>query len=110
MQTITEEHLEMRLEDSSRPVLVDFFATWCRPCRVMEQSLAVLEGEFGGRIDFVKVDIDGAERTVRKFAIWGVPTLVLHDRGRTVDSVSGVLSPAALREWIERRLPAGSGS
>lgn len=104
MQTITESNLELRLQDESRPLLVDFSASWCRPCRVLEHALVIVEEQLAERVDFVKVDVDGAERLARKFGICAVPTLVLHAQGRTVDTVSGVFSAAFLREWIQQQL------
>lgn len=104
MQTVTEANLELRLQDASKPLLVDFSASWCRPCRLIERSLTLVEEELAARVDFVKVDVDGAERLARKFGICAVPTLVLHAHGRTIDTVSGVFSAAFLREWIEQKL------
>lgn len=108
MQTLTASELEARLAIAGGPMLVDFWASWCRPCRLMDESMAVLEEQMCEAINFVKVDIDTAQALARRLGIWSIPTLLLHDRGRVIDTISGVHSPVSIREWIQDKLVASA--
>ena len=81
------------VEKSSVPVLVDLWATWCGPCRMVSPALEQLAGERAGELKLVKVDVDKAPVTAQRFSIQAVPTLMIVDRGEVV-----ALSPAP-RPW-----------
>jgi len=72
------------VEKSSVPVLVDLWATWCGPCRMVSPALEQLAGERAGELKLVKVDVDPAPVTARRFSIQAVPTLMIVDRGEVV--------------------------
>ena len=96
------------VEGSSLPVLLDLWAPWCGPCRVVSPTLGQLARERAGNVKLVKVDVDQARRVAERFAVQGIPTLlVLHD-GEVVARQTGAAPIAALRTWLDQALEAAS--
>ncbi|MBS2015391.1 MAG: thioredoxin [Deltaproteobacteria bacterium] len=85
---------------SSEPVLVDFSATWCGPCKVLEPILERMAASAGGRFRIAKVDIDDAPETARRFGVRGAPTLVVLRQGKEIARHLGVASEARIRELL----------
>jgi thioredoxin 2 len=91
--------------DRSRlPVLVDLWAPWCGPCRMVSPALERLAHEFAGRVKLVKVNVDEAPELSRRFEAQSIPTLLLLDHGRTVARQIGAVPESALRTWLEQGL------
>ena len=88
-------------EQSRLPVLVDVWASRCPPCRVLEPLVRQLARELAGRLKVVRVDSDLAPELGRRFNVRNVPTLILLDRGRRCDRLTGAPNAAALRSWLE---------
>ena len=95
--------------DADLPVLVDLWATWCGPCRVLAPHVERAARTFAGRLKVVKVDVDQAPGTAARFAVRGVPTLLILDRGQPVARQVGALPPGQLERWIEQAI-AGRGA
>ncbi len=91
-------------EKASVPVLVDLWATWCGPCRMVSPALEQLAGERAGRLKLVKVDVDQAPATSQRFSVQAVPTLLLLDHGQILKRQSGAAPLAALRNWLDEAL------
>jgi thioredoxin 2 len=92
--------------DAARlPVLVDLWATWCGPCRMVSPILERLARQYAGRLKLVTVDVDRAPRVARRFAVQAVPTLLLLDAGEVSARQSGAAPEAALRAWLDPHLP-----
>ena len=89
---------------ASVPVLVDFWAAWCGPCRMVSPIVEKLAREFAGRIKVVKLDVDAAPDIAGRYQVQGIPLLVLHRDGHEVDRRTGALPEAALRAWLEPQL------
>jgi thioredoxin 1 len=87
---------------SGKPVVVDFWASWCRPCHVMAPILRGLAKEFESEIVFAKVDVENNRDLVDQFKIKNIPTLVLIRNGKEWDRISGVRSRSDLRKMIGR--------
>ncbi len=96
-------------EKSSIPVLVDLWATWCGPCRMVSPALEQLAQERAGRLKLVKVDIDSAPMLSQRFAVRAVPTLLLLQGGKLLGRQSGALPIAALRAWVDETVGKSSG-
>ena len=87
---------------SALPVVVDFYAPWCGPCRLLAPVLDALAHELAGRVKFVKVDIDRQHHLAAQCHIQSVPTLLLVAGGDLVDAVVGLAPPAAIRDKISQ--------
>ncbi|REK82029.1 thioredoxin [Rhodococcus erythropolis] len=96
-------------EKSSVPVLVDLWATWCGPCRMVSPALEQLAREHAGQIKLVKVDVDAAPRTAERFTVRAVPTLLVMDRGEVLARQSGAAPVPQLRTWLDQALSENAG-
>src|SRR5258708_364987 len=92
------------VERSPIPVLIDFWAPWCGPCRVVAPAVERLSNELAGRLKAVKVNTDLEPGLQERFGIRGIPTLVLMDHGMERDRIRGAMGADALRKWVEPRL------
>jgi thioredoxin 2 len=85
------------------PVVVDFWAPWCGPCKTMAPQFAHAARDLAGRFQFAKVDTDGEPELAQRFAIRSIPTLALFRDGALADRLSGALSAADLKRWLLAR-------
>ncbi len=85
----TDDGFQNDVLDSDTPVLVDFWATWCGPCRALAPHVEAVAAEFGDKLKVVKLDIDTNPQTPAKYGIRGVPTLLLFKGGELVDKLVG---------------------
>ena len=110
MDNLTTAQFEERVLKASgqRPVLVDFWATWCQPCVMLAPILEKLAHEYGDRLAMVKVDIDQEPQLAATFGIRSVPTVLLFSKGKVATQFSGVLPPDGIRRLLEPYLPRPS--
>lgn len=101
MKEITQTQFETEVLNGSGPVLVDFYAPWCGPCRMVAPLLESLAGEYAGRVRMVKVNVDNSPDLAMRYQITGVPTLLLFQNGRVVESLVGVPSARALKARLD---------
>ena len=96
------------VEQSALPVLIDFWAPWCGPCRVVSPIVEQIAQQSPGRLKLVKINTDTAPNLSQRFGIRGIPTLVLMDHGKEIARVVGALGAPALRNWVDTHLPAAA--
>ena len=92
--------------NSQDSILVDFYATWCGPCKMLAPVLEQLATEFQGRVRFAKLNVDEASEIAGRYNITGVPTLILFRKGQPVDTVVGMASAGMLRRWLDNKAAA----
>jgi thioredoxin 2 len=92
------------VEPGTVPVVVDLWAAWCGPCRMVSPALERVAKDLAGRIKLVKVDVDAAPATSARFRVQAVPTLLVMRRGEVIARQAGAASAAVLRRWVEEAL------
>ncbi len=102
--TVTDESFDEDVLQAEGPVLVDFWAPWCGPCKMIAPVLEELSGVYEGKIKICKMDVDANKATPAKFNIRGIPTLILFKGGNAESTKVGALSKAQLTEFIETNI------
>jgi thioredoxin 1 len=103
---VTESNFAQEVASSATPVVVDFGATWCGPCRALAPVVEELAREYAGRVKIATVDIDQAPGVAQQFNIMSVPTLIFFKAGQVRDKVIGLKPKADLKARIEKVLAA----
>ena len=101
---VTEETFNAEVLQSDNPVLVDFWAPWCGPCRMVGPVIEELADEYAGRVKVVKLNTDENIDVAGEYGIQSIPTLAIFRAGRPVDGVLGAVPKSVLKELIDRQL------
>jgi thioredoxin len=99
---ITDATFEAEVLKAGGPVVVDFWAPWCGPCRMMAPVLEGAAEKLGGRIKFAKLNTDENPRSARRFQILAIPSIVVFNAGEEKDRQIGFVPPEELEPWLER--------
>lgn len=91
------------LINSDKPVLIDFFATWCGPCQTLGPILKEVKDTLGERISIIKIDVDKNQELAAKYQVRGVPTMILYQKGKSLWRQSGILSKEDLIKVIQEK-------
>ncbi len=102
--TVTEDSFSSDVLESSKPVLVDFWATWCGPCKMIAPVIEELAGAHSDKVTFAKVDVDKAPGVQRDLQIMSIPTLMLFEDGRQVGQLVGAQSKSKILELLSGRI------
>lgn len=100
--TVTDQTFVRDVMQADLPVVVDFWAPWCGPCRMIAPSLEKIAREYGGRLRIAKMNVDENPQTPQQFRVQGIPTLLLVKNGKVVDRIVGALPEPQLRTVVER--------
>jgi thioredoxin 1 len=101
---VKDDTFESEVLQADKPVLVDFGAEWCGPCKAIEPTLAELANEYEGRMNFYSLDVDQARSTAQRFGIQSVPTVILFHKGQVVSQAVGNRTKRELQDMIEKVL------
>ena len=105
-QTISDATFASAVLASDKPVLVDFWATWCGPCRMVAPVLEEIAGEQAAHLTIAKLDVDANPKTAQEFDVVSIPTLILFSGGKPVKRIVGAKGKAALLRDLAEVLPA----
>ena len=94
------------VQQATLPVLVDLWAPWCGPCRMVSPALENLARQYAGKVKLVKVNVDESPAISRRFEVQGIPTLLLVRKGEVVARQTGAAPEPTLRAWLDRGLAA----
>ncbi len=103
-QHFTDANFKKEVLESNLPVLVDFWATWCGPCKMISPVVDELANEYVGKMKIGKVDVDNNSGVASKYGVMSIPTLIFFKNGKVMDQVSGALNKSALKQKIEENL------
>ena len=101
---VTDDNFDAEVLSSDLPVLVDFWAEWCGPCKMIAPILEEVAKDFQGRVKVVKVDVDQNPESPAKYSVRGIPTLLLFKDGEVVDTKVGALTKSQLVAFLDAHL------
>ena len=99
--TGTDDNFDAEVLGSDQPVLVDFWATWCGPCRVIAPTIEEIAGDYAGRAKVVKLDVDNNPQSAMKYGIRSIPSLIFFKDGKPVDQMVGVVPKNVLAQKLD---------
>jgi thioredoxin 1 len=98
---VNDENFESEVLKSDGPVVVDFWAEWCGPCKALSPVIEEVAGEMGDKVKIVKINIDESPNTPTQYGVRGIPTLMIFREGQVVDTRVGGMAKGQLTDWIE---------
>jgi thioredoxin 1 len=102
--TVTDETFQKEVLEAEQPTFVDFWASWCGPCRMIGPIFEELSGEYSGRVKFAKVNVDENPRTPANYGVRGIPTLIMFKGGKPVEQVVGAVPKSQLESVLKKVL------
>lgn len=100
----TDENFEEEVLKSSIPVLVDFYADWCGPCKMMAPVVSALANSYAGKVKIGKIDVDENGETAMNYRVMSIPTLILFQDGKPVDRIEGAVPQSMVEEKLDKIL------
>ena len=103
-KAVSDESFQQDVLEATGPVLVDFWAEWCGPCRMVAPILDEIAKEYEGKLTVAKVNIDENPMTPTQFSVRGIPTMILFKDGKPVDTKVGAAPRSEMKAWVEARI------
>ena len=103
-RSVTDQSFEADVLNAGKPVLVDFWAEWCGPCKMIAPALEEIASEIGERVDIVKLNIDENPETPGHYGVRGIPTMVLFKGGKPVAQKVGAAPRSQIQQWLESEI------
>lgn len=101
---LTDQTFSRFINKNDLPIVVDFWASWCGPCKMMAPVFSKLTEQMQSQLRFAKVNTEEAQQTSAQLGIRSIPTLILYHQGKEIDRLAGALPEQQLRQWIEQGL------
>ncbi|MEO9469105.1 thioredoxin TrxA [Parasphingorhabdus sp.] len=105
-KAVSDESFEQDVLKADGPVLVDFWAEWCGPCKMIGPALEEISDEMGEQVTIAKLNIDDSPDAPGKYGVRGIPTMILFNNGEPVETKVGAAPKSQLKSWLEGALPA----
>jgi thioredoxin 1 len=102
VQTFTDGNFDTDVLKAATPVVVDFWAEWCGPCRAMEPAINAVAGAYKGRVAVGKLNVDKNPAVTFRYMVRGIPTVMLFKNGEIVEQVVGIVDEASLKQMIDK--------
>lgn len=103
-QAVTDAEFQKNVLEAQHPVLVDFWADWCGPCKMIAPVVEELAQEYDGKFEFTKLDVDANPQTAMQFGVRSIPTLLLFKDGKVAEQVIGAVPKTVLKKKIDKVL------
>lgn len=104
VKELTDKNFETEVLQADIPVLVDFWATWCGPCKQIAPAIAAIADKYKGRLKVTKMDVDQHEETAQKYRVMSIPTLLIFKNGNVVGQLVGAMPQSKLESAIKKHL------
>jgi thioredoxin 1 len=104
IQTFTDGNFESDVLKAQTPVLVDFWAEWCGPCRALGPSIDALAGDYAGKVSVGKLNVDDNPGITMKYMVRGIPTVMLFKGGELVDQLVGLVDKGTLKQMVDKHI------
>jgi thioredoxin 1 len=104
IQTFTDGNFESDVLKAQTPVLVDFWAEWCGPCRALGPSIDALAGDYAGKVSVGKLNVDDNPSVTMKYMVRGIPTVMLFKGGELVDQLVGLVDKGTLKQMVDKHI------
>ncbi|MBD2092268.1 thioredoxin [Microcoleus sp. FACHB-1515] len=105
---LTDENFDRLVLQSAQPVLIDFWAAWCGPCRMLSPIVEQIASDFAGRAFVAKLNVDDYPRLATRYGVQAVPTLLFFQNGRAIDQIVGVVTADTIATHLNALLPAAA--
>ena len=101
---LNDDNFETEIKNSNLPCIVDFYADWCGPCKMMGPIFEEVSKDYVGKCNFFKVNVDEANSTAGKYAVMSIPTLIMFNNGAKIASQTGALPKDLLKNFIDKNI------
>lgn len=109
-KTVTDQSFQADVLGADKPVLVDFWAEWCGPCRMIAPALEEIAADLGDQVTIAKINIDENPDTPGRYGVRGIPTMLLFKNGEAVAQKVGAAPRSQIQQWLEGQLSGSAGS